>query len=310
VESGQCDLLLISYLGLDFECKGERVYRLLDCTMTFLDEIPREGETLRYDIKIHSFVRTSGPLLFFFSYDCYVRDRMVLRMRGGCAGFFTDQELEGGRGVILTEQEIEEKRKAEKKRFDPLLACAKSSFQRADLVELARGNQAGCFGPGHDPGGRNPSLVFTAEPMLMMDRVVSVDAGGGAWGLGLIVAEKDLEPDHWYFPCHFKDDEVLAGSLMAEGCGQLMRFYMLYLGLQTCTRNARFQPLPDVAQKVRCRGQITQKHRRFTYRMEVKEIGKTPRPYAIADVDILLNETVVVDFKDLGMVLVEKEPDP
>ncbi len=32
VESGQCDLLLISYLGIDFQCKGERVYRLLDCT--------------------------------------------------------------------------------------------------------------------------------------------------------------------------------------------------------------------------------------------------------------------------------------
>ena len=30
VESGQCDLLLISYLGIDFECKGEKVYRLLD----------------------------------------------------------------------------------------------------------------------------------------------------------------------------------------------------------------------------------------------------------------------------------------
>lgn len=310
VESGQCDLLLISYLGIDFECKGERVYRLLDCTMTFLDEIPQEGETLRYDIKIHSFVRTSGPLLFFFSYDCFVGERMVLRMRGGCAGFFTDQELEGGRGIILTEQEVEAKRKAEKKRFDPLLPCTQSSFQRTDLVELARGNQAGCFGPAHEPGGRNPSLVFTAEPMLMMDRVVSVDPGGGPWGLGLIVAEKDLEPDHWYFPCHFKDDEVLAGSLMAEGCGQLMRFYMLYLGLQTCARNARFQPLPDVPQKVRCRGQITQKHRRFTYRMEVKEIGTTPRPYAIADVDILLDETVVVDFKDLGMVLVEKESDP
>jgi PfaB family protein len=308
VESGQCDLLLISYLGIDFECKGERVYRLLDCTMTFLDEIPREGETLRYDIKIHSFVRTSGPTLFFFSYDCFVRDKRVLEMRGGCAGFFTDQELEGGRGIVLTEQEIEDKKKVEQKRFDPLLVCSRSAFERERLVELARRNPAGCFGTDYDPSGRNRSPVFTAEPMLMMDRVVSVDPRGGAWGLGLVVAQKDLEPNHWYFPCHFKDDEVLAGSLMAEGCGQLMRFYMLYLGLQTCARNARFQPLPGVPQKVRCRGQIVRKHKRFTYRMEVKEIGTDPRPYAIANVDILLGETVVVDFRDLGMVLVEEEP--
>ncbi|MDP6330604.1 MAG: PfaB family protein, partial [SAR324 cluster bacterium] len=32
VESGQCDLMLISYLGIDFECRGNQVYRLLDCT--------------------------------------------------------------------------------------------------------------------------------------------------------------------------------------------------------------------------------------------------------------------------------------
>jgi hypothetical protein len=95
---------------------------------------------------------------------------------------------------------------------------------------------------------------------------------------------------------------------MAEGCGQLMRFYMLYLGLQTCTQNARFQPLPDVPQKVRCRGQLIQKHRRFTYRMEVKEIGLAPAPYAIADVDILLEDADVVDFKNLGMVLAEQKP--
>ena len=43
VESGQCDLMLISYLGIDFQCRGEQVYRLLDCTLTYLDDMPLEG---------------------------------------------------------------------------------------------------------------------------------------------------------------------------------------------------------------------------------------------------------------------------
>jgi hypothetical protein len=41
--------------------------------------------------------------------------------------------------------------------------------------------------------------------------------------------------------------------------------------------------------------------------MEVKEIGTHPRPYAIADIDILLGDSVVVDFKNLGMILAEME---
>ncbi|MEL6926068.1 MAG: PfaB family protein, partial [Bacteroidota bacterium] len=73
VESGQCDLLLISYLGIDFQNQGKLVYRLLDCTLTFVDDLPFEGQTLRYDISINSFVRNGDNLLFFFSYRCYVQ---------------------------------------------------------------------------------------------------------------------------------------------------------------------------------------------------------------------------------------------
>ncbi|MCZ8488134.1 hypothetical protein O9992_14540 [Vibrio lentus] len=31
------------HLGIDFENKGERVCRLLDCTLTFLGDLPRGG---------------------------------------------------------------------------------------------------------------------------------------------------------------------------------------------------------------------------------------------------------------------------
>ena len=56
VESGQCDLMLIAYLGVDFQCKSERVYRLLDTTLTF-HGVAKEGQTLEYDIQINSFAR-------------------------------------------------------------------------------------------------------------------------------------------------------------------------------------------------------------------------------------------------------------
>ncbi|HBY86349.1 MAG TPA: 3-hydroxyacyl-[acyl-carrier-protein] dehydratase FabA, partial [Colwellia sp.] len=105
VESGQCDLLLISYIGIDFQAKGERVYRLLDCELTFLEEMAFGGETLRYEIHIDSYARNGEQLLFFFHYDCYVGDKKVLIMRNGCAGFFTDEELADGKGVILNDKD-------------------------------------------------------------------------------------------------------------------------------------------------------------------------------------------------------------
>ncbi|MCB0567613.1 MAG: hypothetical protein KDD01_24865, partial [Phaeodactylibacter sp.] len=253
VESGQCDLMLISYLGIDFQNKGNLVYRLLDCTLTFVDDLPFEGQTLRYDISINSFVRNGDNLLFFFSYLCYVEDRLVLKMDGGCAGFFSDEQLEEGHGVVYTESELEAKRIAPKKHFTPLLKTAKTSFSKEDLRHLINGDMEKCFeDESYFANGRNPSLCLPPEKILMIDRITSVDLRGGAYGLGYIVAEKDLHPDDWYFPCHFRDDEVLAGSLQAEGGGNLLRFFMLMLGLQRLTKDARYQPIFDLPQKVRC----------------------------------------------------------
>ncbi len=308
VESGQCDLMLISYLGIDFENQGNLVYRLLDCTLTFLEDLPKEGQTLRYDISINSFARSGKNLLFFFSYDCFVGDRMVLKMRGGCAGFFSDEDLARGKGIILTDAAHAARAATPKQHFAPLLTSIRSTFGQDELRMLTAGDLTTCFGPQYAQPGRNPSLRLPGGQMLMIDRVVEIDTTGGPWGLGSVTAEHDLAPDNWYFPCHFKDDQVMAGSLMADGCVQLMQFYLMYLGLHTYTVDARFQPLPNLPQVVRCRGQVTPTTGKLIYRMEVTEIGLTPHPYAKANVDILLDGKIIVNFQDLGLQLVEKNP--
>ena len=307
IESGQCDLLLISYLGIDFENKGVRVYRLLDCTLLFLDELPKAGDTIRYDISINSFSRTKSNLLFFFSYDCYVGDKLILKMRNGCAGFFSDDDLAQGRGIVKSQKEILEKQKIQKRIFTPILNCAKKRFDRHDLLAIGAGDLVTCFNDkNYEKKGKNSSLKFPHYALMMLDRVVLIELRGGSYGLGYVVAEKDLELDHWYFPCHFKGDQVLAGSLVAEGCMQLLQFYMLYLGLHTLTQDARFQPVFGIEQVVRCRGQIQPTHGVYQYRMEVVKIETKPNPCIVANMEIVFNNKVVVDFRNIGVQLKEK----
>ncbi|WP_019027443.1 beta-ketoacyl synthase N-terminal-like domain-containing protein [Colwellia piezophila] len=307
VESGQCDLLLISYIGIDFQAKGERVYRLLDCELTFLEEMAFGGETLRYEIHIDSYARNGEQLLFFFHYDCYVGDKKVLIMRKGCAGFFTDDELKDGKGVIHNDKDKAEFANAVKTSFTPLLTRPRDQYDYNDMMKLVNGDVAGCFGSDYDQQGRNPSIKFSSEKFLMIERIISVDASGGHWGLGVVEGQKDLAPDHWYFPCHFKGDEVMAGSLMSEGCGQMAMFFMLSLGMHANMNNARFQPMPGESQTVRCRGQVQPQHNTLTYRMEVTEMGMQPYPYLKANIDILLDGKVVVDFKNLAMMITEQD---
>jgi 3-hydroxymyristoyl/3-hydroxydecanoyl-(acyl carrier protein) dehydratase len=101
---------------------------------------------------------------------------------------------------------------------------------------------------------------------------------------------------------------VLAGSLQAEGGGQLLQFFMLYLGMHGLMKDARFQPVKGLPQKVRCRKQVTPKNIKLIYRMEVKEISLLPEPYIITDLEVLTEEGVVaVHFENLGLCLKEKD---
>ena len=307
VESGQCDLMLISYIGIDFQNKGERVYRLLDCELTFLEEMAFGGQTLRYEIHIDSYAKNGEQLLFFFHYDCYVGDKKVLIMRNGCAGFFTDEELADGKGVISTATDKAQLDAANKSVFTPLIHNTQTHYNYQDMLKLVQGDIKGCFGDAYDQQGRNPSLKFSSEKFLMIERITKIDRNGGHWGLGLLEGQKELAPDHWYFPCHFKDDQVMAGSLMSEGCGQMAMFFMLWLGMNGQVNNARFQPMAGEAQTVRCRGQVRPQTNTLTYRMEVTDIGLSPRPFIKANIDIILDGKVVVDFKNLCMEIKEQD---
>src|ERR1035437_3665130 len=88
VEAGQADLFLSAWLGIDFETRGNRVYRLLDATVAMHRRLPTVGETIRYDIRIDRFVHQGDTFLFFFEFDGTVDGQPLITMRDGCAGFF------------------------------------------------------------------------------------------------------------------------------------------------------------------------------------------------------------------------------
>jgi len=171
---------------------------------------------------------------------------------------------------------------------------------------LTQGDLATCFGVTHAQNGRNPALRLSAPGFRRLDRITAVDPTGGAWGVGLAQAEHDLQRDAWYFRCHFKDDLCIPGTVVGEGCVQLLQFYMLHLGLHTQTTNARFQPVPDRKLVAQSRGQITPQSGTLSYRLEATDMGLAPHPYAIANVDVLFAGKIIARCNNIGLQLVEE----
>jgi 3-hydroxymyristoyl/3-hydroxydecanoyl-(acyl carrier protein) dehydratase len=305
IESGQCDLLLISYLGIDHENRGERVYRLLDCTLTFVSDMPAAGETLRYDIRINSFARNGRCLLFFFSYECHSGGRLVLKMDGGCAGFFSDEELAGGKGVIVPRLALNGRTNVvSTNALRPLTQDCRTALERNHIECLQLGDVRGCFGEAHGEAYVHPVPPLSSPKFLMLESVSQLAAAGGNFGKGYLVGHKLLAPDHWYFPCHFVDDPVLAGSLIADGCQQLLKLFMLYMGLGAGSARLAFQPIHGLPLKVVCRGQVVPQHGTLLYRMHIKDVAGGNHPSAAADVDVVLNDKVIVAVENVGLRLV------
>lgn len=95
----------------------------------------------------------------------------------------------------------------------------KNAYNKEDLIACARGQ---LFGP------ENARLPL--PNMLMMDRISLISKEGGGFNKGEIQAELDIDPNLWFFGCHFESDPVMPGCLGLDAMWQLLGFYLGWLG--------------------------------------------------------------------------------
>jgi acyl transferase domain-containing protein/3-hydroxymyristoyl/3-hydroxydecanoyl-(acyl carrier protein) dehydratase len=304
VESGQADLFLCAYLGIDLRVRGERAYRLLDATVDFQRHLPRPGETVRYDIRIKRFVRQGETYLFFFEFDGSVNGAPVLRMRGGCAGFFTEQEIRDSGGIIEAAAEHAPGKRAlpdDWSALAPLHGVERYSQEQVDA--LRRGDLAACFGRHFAGLALNDPVRLPDGRLRLVHRVTALEPRGGRYGLGLIRAEADIHPDDWFLTCHFVDDMVMPGTLMYECCMHTLRIFLMRMGWIAEHSRVCYEPVLGVGSTLRCRGPVTAATRVVTYEVHVKELGYRPEPYALADALMYADGEKIVRFTDMSVKL-------
>ena len=92
-----------------------------------------------------------------------------------------------------------------------------SHFNFDELLTCANGEM---FGPGN--------AQLPSPNMLMVDRVTTINSDGGKYKKGKILAELDINPDLWFFGCHFPGDPVMPGCLGLDAMWQLVGFYLAW----------------------------------------------------------------------------------
>lgn len=280
IEAGQADLLLISYLGIDFQNKGERAYRLLGCELTFHGELPKPGDTLKYDIHVDGYAKSGDTTLFFFHYDCHIDGKLRISVREGQAGFFSAKELDESKGVIWDAATAEYAANGVTS-FES--STKRTKFSPEQIEAYTEGDMVTCFGPELDwtcTHTRSPRSQGGYQNFIK--NITNFDLLGGPAKRGYLRSETIVSPDDWYFKGHFKNDECMPGTLMADACLQMMAFYMVGTGLTSTKDGWRFEPVSDEKYKFICRGQVTPSSKKVVYEIFVDEIinGDFPTIYA------------------------------
>lgn len=95
----------------------------------------------------------------------------------------------------------------------------KNAYSKDDLIACGKGQ---LFGP--------DNARLPLPNMLMMDRILHISNEGGSHNKGEIIAELDINPELWFFGCHFESDPVMPGCLGLDAMWQLVGFHLGWLG--------------------------------------------------------------------------------
>ena len=161
----------------------------------------------------------------------------------------------------------------------------RSSFSRDDL-QLA--------GTGQLFGSDRARLPL--PPMLMLDRITHIDSDGGPHGLGQVVAELDIDPDLWFFKCHFESDPVMPGCLGLDAMWQLIGFFL-------CWRGGLGRGRALGVGEVKFTGQVLPTSRLVTYTVDMKRVILRRLRMGIADASLAVDGRTIYTATDLKVGL-------
>ncbi|WP_319497155.1 3-hydroxyacyl-[acyl-carrier-protein] dehydratase FabA [uncultured Cohaesibacter sp.] len=156
-----------------------------------------------------------------------------------------------------------------------------SSYTYEEILTCSRGEM---FGPG------NPQLPL--PPMLMLDRITHISVEGGEHNKGMIRAEYDINPERWFFDCHFAGDPVMPGCLGLDALWQMTGFYLGWLGLEGKGRAISVG-------EIKFSGMITPKTKLVEFGVDFKRVMKGRLNLSIGDGWVKADGEVVFVAKDL-----------
>jgi 3-hydroxymyristoyl/3-hydroxydecanoyl-(acyl carrier protein) dehydratase len=274
---------LFHYPNLDLH------YRNLDGNGTLLADPDLRDKTIVSEITLKSTVASGNTIIQTHDFALFT-DGEKFYSGDTVFGYFTDEALtnqvglDGGKLVPAWLESV---------------GAGDAHEQTVICWNLAESSEP-CF---QAPEGRPHQRLATRQLNLLDELRIVPD--GGSSGKGYVYGLRTIDPEDWFFPCHFHQDPVMPGSLGVEAILQAMQGFALQQGLVERFQNPRFGWVQKrTAWKYR--GQIIRETKRMQLEAHVTDVQEhLDQTVITANASLWRDDLRIYEVTDLRLALRE-----
>ncbi len=265
--------ILSAYLGTSLVIPPENnLFRNLDGSLRFTDMPDLRGKTVSNTTQLTRAFSSGGLTIQAFSFTLSADGQPFLSGESSF-GYFTPAIMEKQSGLNGQEK-------------------------RAMLIENA--DIPLTFRPlGTSAARGEPELLDLVDQTWY-------DPRGGRFGKGVILGQKDLQADEWFYSNHFYQDPVMPGSLGVEAIARSLWQYLRQEFPHIDPVASALSFAGNEALRWKYRGQVLPRNQRTYFEIHIKDIDRSGRtPVIRADADFWVDGLRIYAIENLNMTLKE-----
>jgi 3-hydroxymyristoyl/3-hydroxydecanoyl-(acyl carrier protein) dehydratase len=155
------------------------------------------------------------------------------------------------------------------------------------------------------PESEKSALRLPDDKLRFLDHA-TVSLHGGRYGQGVVYARKPVNPQDWFYACHFYQDPVMPGSLGIEAILQAIQIYAIEAGLGREMAAPRFNVPRGPRLSWKYRGQITPAHKIMELEAHIASIERLENQIVVqADASLWVDNIRIYEVKQAAVSLLE-----
>lgn len=263
---------LSAYLGTALSAPDQDfLFRNLDGSATLLSDIDLRGQTVVNHASLRSTVIGAGTIIQSFSF-CLSCNGVDFYRGESVFGYFPP-------AVMARQAGLEDQR-------THAVIPDQDTLPRQDWDVQEKSK---------------PHYRLSGGQLNFLDQI-QVSKNSGTFALGMVSAQKTVNPQDWFFDCHFYQDPVMPGSLGVEAIEQAMQAYSLACGLGSSFVSPHFSLNTGSTMQWKYRGQITRAHREMQIEVQIKNVQSAQGHTTIlADASLWADGKRIYEIINIGM---------